>query len=77
MKVFERIINRSFGLIKVVLIFLVIFMCKSESFCQKISGVSSNAVDVHQWIGEQFAKGKVPPFSFVYGGKSSDNFIRR
>jgi alpha-galactosidase len=31
---------------------------------------------VHKWIEEHFAKGKVPPFSFVYGGKSSDNFIR-
>ena len=31
---------------------------------------------VKQWMGQQFAKGVVPPFSFVYGGKKSDSFIR-
>ncbi|MEZ5106888.1 MAG: alpha-galactosidase [Draconibacterium sp.] len=32
--------------------------------------------DVHKWVEEHFAKGKLPPFSFVYGGKSSDSFIK-
>lgn len=29
-----------------------------------------------QWVEEHFGKGKLPPFSFVYGGQKSDNFIR-
>ena len=29
-----------------------------------------------QWMEQRFAKGVVPPFSFVYGGKKSDSFIR-
>lgn len=28
------------------------------------------------WIQKRFVKGEVPPFSFVYGGKSSDSFIK-
>jgi alpha-galactosidase len=32
--------------------------------------------NVNQWIESNFAEGKVPPFSFVCEGKSSDSFIR-
>jgi len=31
---------------------------------------------ISTWIENNFAKGKIPPFSFVYDGVSSDNFIR-
>jgi alpha-galactosidase len=33
-------------------------------------------MDTRKWVNEYFAKGKTPPFSFIYGGKSSDHFIR-
>jgi Alpha-galactosidase len=39
----------------------------------KIPG-SSN--DLQTWINQHFAKGKIPPFSFVYRGKNSEKFIR-
>ena len=29
------------------------------------------------WIARAFAKGKTPPFSFVYDGRSSEDFIRK
>ncbi|MDR1454731.1 MAG: alpha-galactosidase [Tannerella sp.] len=32
--------------------------------------------DARQWAEQHFARGKTPPFSFLYGGKKSDNFIR-
>ena len=32
--------------------------------------------NVAQWTEQHFAKGKTPPFSFVYGGKSSDKFLK-
>ena len=38
--------------------------------------VSPNGMEVRQWVKQHFAKGKIPPFSFVYGGKSSESFIK-
>ena len=40
---------------------------------------SDNMVEdanVHDWIEQHFGKSKVPPFSFMYGGKKSDSFIQ-
>ena len=34
-------------------------------------------ITVQQWVNENFAKGKVPPFSFRYGGIDSKTFIAR
>ncbi len=31
---------------------------------------------VKKWVEQHFSKGKLPPFSFVYGGNHSDGFIR-
>ncbi|CAG4999506.1 hypothetical protein DYBT9275_02243 [Dyadobacter sp. CECT 9275] len=36
---------------------------------------SGRAQTVDQWVLANFAKGKVPPFSFVYGGRDSRLFI--
>ena len=45
--------------------------------CQCIFSQSIVPVDnVKQWMEQRFAKGVIPPFSFVYGGKKSDGFIR-
>jgi alpha-galactosidase len=33
-------------------------------------------VHVKQWVEQHFARGKTPPFSFLYGGKKSADFIR-
>ncbi len=32
--------------------------------------------DIGKWISANFRKGVVPPFSFIYGGKHSNSFIR-
>jgi alpha-galactosidase len=42
-------------------------------FTQRLDGV----VDVSKWIQNSFAKGKVPPFSFVYKSVSSTSFISK
>lgn len=76
MKVIDRKTNGSFGIKILIPILLAIFVCNVVANCQPIPDIRSNGVDVHQWVEQHFAKGKVPPFSFVYGGKSSDNFIR-
>ncbi len=33
--------------------------------------------DVSKWITTSFAKGKIPPLSFVYNGKASSSFIKK
>lgn len=38
--------------------------------------LTNQPVNIKQWINTNFAQGKIPPFSFVYDGKSSDDFIR-
>ena len=44
-----------------------------------LSSFSQSALPVNnakQWMEQRFAKGVIPPFSFVYGGKNSNSFIR-
>ena len=41
-----------------------------------VQGVGANNTEVRKWVDEHFAKGELPPFSFVYGGKSSAAVIR-
>lgn len=36
---------------------------------------SSDLINADKWIKEKFAKGVIPPFSFKYGGISSEEFI--
>ena len=76
MKVFDKKSNRSFGPGIVLPLFIIIFMFKTEVICQSKTVTLSKTVDVNEWADRHFAKGKVPPFSFVYGGKSSGSFIR-
>ncbi len=58
-------------------ILLAIFMGIGSAAGQSFPGNLSRKEAVHQWIEKNFAKGKTPPFSFLYGGKSSDTFIRK
>ena len=39
--------------------------------------MSDEPVDVARWIETRFAKGQIPPFSFVYGGKHSSTLLPR
>ncbi len=55
---------------------LVIFIACLTIGSLQTYGKSANGTDVHKWAEQHFAKGKVPPFSFVYGGTSSDKFIK-
>jgi alpha-galactosidase len=61
---------------KITLIFTFSFFFLSvtgESMGNQAGLVSAN---VKQWADQHFSKGKIPPFSFVYGGNSSNQFIR-
>jgi len=45
-------------------------------FSQSNSSTEEIRRNPRDWVQQQFAKGKIPPFSFTYGGKSSDRFIK-
>jgi alpha-galactosidase len=76
MKVVNRITNGSFRLKTVIPVLLASFLCINVADCQTITNLPSNGIDVHKWVKQHFAEGKIPPFSFVYGGKSSGTFIK-
>jgi alpha-galactosidase len=59
------------------LIAFVMFLYCCQAISQPPLSSSPKEVNTVQWVKEHFARGKVPPFSFFYGGKSSDNFIKR
>ena len=43
---------------------------------QTVARMSDRPVNTSQWITTRFARGVVPPFSFEYGGKPSQEFIK-
>jgi len=54
----------------ILLWFTCIFINCGETYAQHEKS------DISHWAEDNFAKNKISPFSFVYGGKSSDTFIR-
>lgn len=68
-KVFK--INRIWFVSLCILTFLYPTPSKAQ---QKIS-YTEKPVKIIQWINETFARGKTPPFSFIYDGKDSKNFV--
>lgn len=57
-------------------ILLAIFVNTGLANGQAAQKIPSKTAEIRQWVEQHFAKGRIPPFSFVYGGKSSDSFIR-
>jgi alpha-galactosidase len=41
------------------------------------TGAGAGTFDACKWAETNFAKGKIPPFSFVYNGKESKTFLRQ
>jgi len=72
----DQKINRIIGLKILVPILLTIFTFNNIANCQPLPVNTTSGVNARQWVKQHFAKSKVPPFSFVYGGKNSDSFIR-
>ncbi|MFA7421319.1 MAG: hypothetical protein WCZ90_16670, partial [Melioribacteraceae bacterium] len=55
---------------KLVFIKLLFVLCPLIFYSQSLDNIKTS-----KWLKEKFAKGSIPPFSFVYDGKSSDLFI--
>lgn len=60
--------------IYVLIIFFIVYL-KGPVIAQEINNTPYPQVNVHDWIQQHFSRNHVPPFSFVYGGKDSKNFI--
>lgn len=59
-------------------IVLLVFICASvSSRGQTVAKMTNKPVNVDTQIRSLFAKGKIPPFSFVYGGVPSIEFINK
>ena len=48
----------------------------TEAFAQVSVKVGRRLPDVETWIKTTFARGKIPPFSFIYDGQPSASFIK-
>jgi alpha-galactosidase len=44
-------------------------------FARETTLTATSAFQSTAWVAQSFARGERPPFSFVYGGKNSDEFI--
>jgi alpha-galactosidase len=62
---------------RLLMLFIMILTFISQSISQTIQKKDVKDINVQQWVNEHFAKGKVPPFSFKYGGVDSKTFISR
>ena len=47
----------------------------SFAFGKSANPIPDSTIAMKQWVDQHFAKGKIPPFSFIYNGKKSDEFI--
>jgi|688.fasta_scaffold36502_2 alpha-galactosidase len=59
------------------LIFLFLNVAFLKTFSQSASYNPNAGSSVRQWVQQHFSKGKIPPFSFTYGGKKSASFITK
>lgn len=59
-----------------IILLIVTFLCPTQLKAQQKTMYTDKPVNISQWINGTFAKGKTPPFSFVYDGKESKSFLR-
>ena len=62
---------------KTIVIFLIFICATISSRGQTVAKITKASVNVENLALTLFTKGKTPPFSFVYGGISSKEFIRK
>lgn len=62
---------------KTIVIFLIFICATISSRGQTTAKITKAPVNVENLVSTLFAKGKTPPFSFIYGGISSKEFIRK
>jgi alpha-galactosidase len=58
-------------------ILLLLLILYHSAICREPNRSANKDESAIQWMEEHFAKGVIPPFSFEYGGKNSDDFITK
>ncbi|MEK7718831.1 MAG: glycoside hydrolase family 36 protein [Bacteroidota bacterium] len=76
MKINVKKVGKCFRASILMPILFILFVSQFEANGFPLPNVPPKGIEVHQWVKQHFAKGKIPPFSFVYGGKSSESFIK-
>ena len=56
--------------------FLAVALGHGLTHGQVINSPQGPSTDVRRWVEQNFAQGKIPPFSFEYGGRKSEKFIK-
>lgn len=51
------------------------FLCAVFCAAQTTMSIAETSAGIDSWIVQHFARGTVPPFSFKYGGRPSEEFI--
>ena len=57
------------------MLFTTLLLLVNQVSSQPSNPKTGKDISVQQWITDNFAKGKIPPFSFKYGGIDSKTFI--
>jgi alpha-galactosidase len=75
-KYFSIMIKNKISCCKYIVACLILGMGLFFQAQSQNKNIITKDVNVNLWIKEHFAKNKKPPFSFEYGGKQSDTFIK-
>ena len=62
---------------RTILVLALLAVSATVSAQSKLKMPAKGEPECAGWVSSSFAKGKKPPFSFVYDGKSSDSFISK
>lgn len=62
---------------RTILVLALLAVSATVSAQSKLKMPAKGEPECAGWVSSSFAKGKTPPFSFVYDGKSSDSFISK
>lgn len=68
--------NNALNCLKLLCLWCLVVWYPIEVAAQARTTLTNKPLKISHWISSSFAKGKVPPFSFVYDGKHSADFIR-
>lgn len=58
------------------LLCILTWLCPNQIRAQQKTTYIAKPVQIKQWINNVFTRGKTPPFSFVYDGKESKDFLK-
>ena len=61
----------------ILMLFAAVMISVNQANSQAAQNKKVEVLNVQKWVSEHFSKGKVPPFSFKYGGVESAAFITK